>query len=90
MAVPGYPRYQSHQQCIGTSASLRSDVAQADPRNLQREGQSMGGAGIVVSPNLSHSGSADVSPAGGSGEMPVRREDSRSEMDHPSGAAAGV
>jgi hypothetical protein len=34
VAIPGHPRYQPHQQRGGAGASLRGDVAQADPRDL--------------------------------------------------------
>jgi len=43
----------------------------AHPGDLQCEGKSLGRAGAVVSPDLPYPGSSDVSPAGGSGEMPV-------------------
>lgn len=66
------------------------DVAQAELRDVQREGQSLGGAGVVVSPDVSHSGLSDLSSTGRSGEMPVQRHPPGPQIDRSSGAAAGL
>ena len=76
VAVLGPPGHRRHEQRGRAGTPFRGDVAQADPRDLQRKGQSLGGTGVVVSPDLSHPGSPNVSPAGGSGAMPVQRDNS--------------
>jgi len=73
MAVLGPPGYSPHQQCSRAGASFWRDVAQKEPGDVHRKGQSLGGTGAVVSPDLSHPGSSDVSAAGRSGKRSVQR-----------------
>ena len=47
----------------------------AMPRNMQRKGQPLGRAGMVITSYLSHPRASDVSDAGRSGIMPVQRRE---------------
>ena len=53
-----------------------------DPRNMQRKGQPLGRAGMVIASYLSHPRASDVSDVGRSGIMPVQRREAVSKLDH--------
>jgi hypothetical protein len=57
----------------GARAPLRRVVAQTQPGDMQREGESLGGAGPVLASHLSYPWTPDIPYSRGRGGMSVQK-----------------
>jgi hypothetical protein len=69
VGVSGHPGCGSDEQYCRACSPLRGVVAQAESRDMQREGESLGGAGPIAASYLPHSGATDVPDSGRRGVM---------------------
>jgi hypothetical protein len=73
--VAGRPGRRSDAAYGGARTLLRGLGAQTEPGDLEREGESLGGAGPLLASPLSYPGVSDVSTAGRSGVRAVHRRE---------------